>query len=68
MTPAIYEIKDDTPMPFGRYMGRPMSAVPAIYLVWLYDNHCRHDGVRRYITRNLDGLKKRADSVPKKRR
>lgn len=47
-------------MPFGKYVGKPMINVPAKYLLWLFDNGCSHDGVRKYITANLDVLRKEA--------
>lgn len=50
-------------MPFGKYMGKPMIDVPAKYLLWLFDNGCSHDGVRKYITDNLDVLRKEAGLV-----
>lgn len=55
-----YEITDNTPMPFGKYIGKPMLEVPAKYLLWLFDNGCHHTGVKKYITDNLDCLRKEA--------
>lgn len=45
-------------MPFGKYRGKKMIEVPAHYLLWLYNEGCDHDGVRKYIIDNLDGLNK----------
>lgn len=59
-SPTTYQITDSTPMPFGKYRGKPIISVPAKYLLYLYDNHCSHDGVRKYIIDNLDVLKKEA--------
>jgi uncharacterized protein (DUF3820 family) len=54
------EITDATPMPFGKYRGKPLIQIPAKYLLWLHDNGCDHPGVKKYILNNLDGLKKEA--------
>ncbi len=53
-------ITDNTPMPFGKFMGKPMIEVPAKYLLWLYNEGCNHDGVRQYLINNLDALRKEA--------
>lgn len=53
-------INDNTPMPFGKYAGKPMIGVPAKYLLWLYNEGCNHDGVRKYLIDNLEALKKEA--------
>jgi uncharacterized protein (DUF3820 family) len=47
-------------MPFGKYAGKPMIDVPAKYLLWLFNEGCNHDEVRKYIIDNLDALKKEA--------
>lgn len=60
MNTANYQITDNTPMPFGKYSGKPMVDVPAKYLLWLFDNGCSHDGVKKYINDNLDCLRKEA--------
>ncbi len=54
------EITDNTPMPFGKYRGKPMIEIPAIYLLWLHDNSCDHAGVKKYIINNLEVLRKEA--------
>jgi uncharacterized protein (DUF3820 family) len=54
------EITDNTPMPFGKYQGTPMIKVPAKYLLWLFNEGCWHDGVRKYLHDNLDALNKEA--------
>jgi uncharacterized protein (DUF3820 family) len=51
---------DATPMPFGKYQGKPLIAVPAHYLLWLYDKGCDHVQLKRYIIDNLAALKKEA--------
>jgi uncharacterized protein (DUF3820 family) len=60
------EFTDNTPMPFGKYMGKAMVNVPAIYLLWLYNEGCSHDGVRKYIINNLDAIKTEVSRIPKK--
>lgn len=50
-------------MPFGKYRGKAMVNVPAFYLLWLYNNGCAHEGVRKYINDNLDALNKEAGRV-----
>lgn len=54
---------DNTKMPFGKHKDKAMINVPAIYLLWLYDNGCDHPGVKQYITDNMDALKKEAGKV-----
>lgn len=53
-------------MPFGKYIGKAMINVPAVYLLWLHDNGCSHTGVRKYIINNLDILKKEVARIPKR--
>lgn len=53
-------IHDYTPMPFGKYQGKRIIEVPALYLLWLYNQGCHHTGVRQYIIQNLDALMKEA--------
>lgn len=48
-------LEDDSPMPFGKYKGQPMSEVPAHYLHWLWTNGKEHDPtcpVAEYIRKN----------------
>lgn len=54
------EITDNSQMPFGKYQGKPMIEVPAKYLLWLFDNNCSNEAVRKYINDNLSVLKKEA--------
>jgi uncharacterized protein (DUF3820 family) len=53
-------VTDTTLMPFGKYRGKKMIDVPALYLIWLLDNGCDHQGLKAYILDNLDALKKEA--------
>jgi uncharacterized protein (DUF3820 family) len=56
-------LTDNTPMPFGKYRGKPMIEVPAKYLLWLFNEGCDHQGVKDYINDNLDALRKEAGEV-----
>lgn len=60
------EITDNTPMPFGMHIGKPMVDIPAKYLLWLYYEGCSHDGVRKYILNNLDILNREVSRLPKR--
>lgn len=54
-------LDDQSPMPFGKHKGFPMSDVPASYLHWLWTNGKELDfncPVAIYIRENLDTLKK----------
>jgi uncharacterized protein (DUF3820 family) len=51
---------DSTPMPFGKYLGKPLVNVPAHYLLWLYNNGLDHHALKQYIISNLDALNKEA--------
>lgn len=57
----IIEMTDNTPMSFGKYMGKAMANVPAKYLLWLFNDGCTHAGVRKYIIDNLDAIKKESN-------
>lgn len=50
-------LKDDSPMPFGKYKGKPMSEIPAAYFHWLWTEggmeNNRVDDVAIYIRENL---------------
>lgn len=32
------KLEDSSPMPFGKFQGKPMEDVPSKYLLWLWDN------------------------------
>ena len=34
----MWRLTDTSAMPYGKYKGRPMSGVPADYLLWLHEN------------------------------
>lgn len=50
-------------MPFGKYAGRRVIEVPAVYLLWLFNNGINHPDVKEYILANLEVLKKEASKV-----
>lgn len=60
MSTTTQPLTDNSPMPFGKYVGKPMIDVPAKYLLYLFNDGCTHDAVRKYIIDNLDALKKEA--------
>lgn len=53
-------LNDDSPMPFGKYKGKPMREVPAQWLDWFHGecdpNKCAYPQwqVLDYINRNRD--------------
>ena len=55
------KLDDTSPMPFGKYEGKPMQDVPASYLHWLWSNGMREkvgrNYVADYIKENLHALK-----------
>lgn len=55
-----FQLKDDSPMPFGKHKGEKMEDVPARYLFWLWTNGAENENsqVPDYIRRNLEALKK----------
>ncbi len=57
----MQELTDLSPMPFGKFKGKPMQDVPASYLHYLWQNGLAADkqsNVADYIRRNLTALKK----------
>lgn len=66
MSTTTTEVTDHTIMPFGKFRGKAMINVPAIYLLWLFDNNCTHAGVKKYITANLQILKNETSNNYKK--
>ena len=59
-------LTDQDPMPFGKYRGKAMANVPAVYLLWLYNEGCNDMAVRQYITDNLDCLNKEVSKIPRR--
>ena len=53
------KLTDVSPMPFGKYRGKPMEDVPASYLHWLWNdglNENSGDGVHQYIVESMAAL------------
>ena len=51
-------MNDGSPMPFGKFKGRPIKEVPAAYLDWLHDQAwiTRWPEVLDYIEANRDTI------------
>ena len=47
-------------MPFGRYKGKQMKDVPAVYLLWLDFKGCEQPAVKQYINMHRQTLTKEA--------
>ena len=47
-------------MPFGRYRGKQMKYVPAVYLLWLHDKGCTDKAIRQYVEMEYQRLTKEA--------
>ncbi len=47
-------------MPFGRYRGKRLIEVPAVYLLWLYECGNIEKPMKTYIHENLQALKTEA--------
>lgn len=47
---------DLTPMPYGAHQGKPMQDVPAIYLIYIYENEEVSKEVKSYIEDNMETL------------
>jgi uncharacterized protein (DUF3820 family) len=59
----MLEFTDTTPMPWGKYKGKALVNVPAVYLLWLYNNNLQHEALKKYIIENLDALSKEATAA-----
>ncbi|MDD3686442.1 MAG: DUF3820 family protein [Bacteroidales bacterium] len=53
----MFELEDKSPMPYGKYKGTAMANVPAVYLLYIYNNAMSTPAVRKYIESNMDVLK-----------
>lgn len=53
-------LTDKSLMPNGKYKGKTMEDVPAIYLMYIYDNGLSKPEVRTYIESNIDVILKQA--------
>ena len=61
------ELKDDSPMPWGKHKGTKMANVPAAYLLFIYrvtynNSYSEQHPVSMYIHNNLDALKLETNS------
>jgi uncharacterized protein (DUF3820 family) len=57
----VKELTDQSPITFGKFRGRALVDVPAIYLLYIYDNDMVYDpAVKKYIENNIEVLKKEA--------
>lgn len=56
-------LTDNHPMPYGKYAGKRMGDVPAVYLLWLFDNGKCTPEVKSYVLVNMDGLKQEASKT-----
>lgn len=59
-------LTDNDKMPFGKHAGKAMCNVPAAYLIWLLNNGCSHQGVKKYILANEAGLNAEVAKQPKR--
>ena len=50
-------------MPFGKYKGKALVNVPAVYLLWLRREGLEHERLKKYIETNLDALSKEATAA-----
>ncbi len=57
---------DQSIMPFGIHRGKAMANVPAVYLLWLHNEGCFDDKVRKYIINNLDALNQEVSKIQKR--
>jgi uncharacterized protein (DUF3820 family) len=64
--PVETDFEDQSIMPFGKHKGKRMINIPAFYLLWLYNEGCGHNGVRKYIIDNLAALQKEAGQKQKR--
>lgn len=64
------EYNDDTPMPFGKYKGKPLKYVPANYLDWCIGQEWlpkRWPQLAAYITKNWKYIEKELDDMEAER-
>ena len=52
-------------MPFGKYKGKKLSEVPAVYLLWLLDKGCINPIVIGYIQENEEAIRNEAKNIKK---
>lgn len=68
MATTAQALTDNDIIPIGKYAGKKkMIDVPAIYLLYCYDNNLvKHDGVKQYIINNMQLLRNEAARIPKR--
>ena len=59
----MWRLTDTSAMPYGKYKGRPMSGVPADYLLWLHENGKCSESVARYIEEHKPAIEQRTHSL-----
>lgn len=60
---------DDSPMPFGKFKGKPLANVPAHYLLWVYENVPNLGAsFKAYLESNMDAIKLEITNSKERRR
>lgn len=55
---------DQTVINFGKHKGKALANVPAVYLLWIYNNkEFENPPLKQYILNNMDALNKEASKV-----
>ncbi len=63
----IAEMTDNSLMPFGQHKGKRMGDISAVYLLYIYEKGwVWHEGVKKYIADNMQGLKQEVKNIPKR--
>ena len=56
------QLEDDDVMKYGKYQARKMKDIPAIHLVWIFENYKEKSGpVYEYVARNIDAIRERRE-------
>ena len=61
--PANMEYTDETVLTFGKHKGKTLADVPAAYLIWLYNEGIRDEGLKAYVEDNMQALRKEVDDA-----
>lgn len=72
MSNIVEDYTDKTPMPFGKFIGKPLANIEASYLIWLYETsengkRLSNAKLAKYIQDNLSGLRIEAASEKQKK-
>jgi len=59
-------LTDNDIMPFGKHKGKAMCNVPAAYLLWLLNDGCTHQGVKKYILANEQAINNEVSKQPRR--